>query len=181
MRVKHNTLSEKEFLHLLKSGSVGGFDGVVTRANGLEDINIFRRHGVARGSGWFSNIFSKYGPKVLPFLKKYIFPSAKQFGKDVISDMVSGDTSLKQSLKNRGKESLKNVGKNIVGRGRRKKMSKNRKIVGKRKSKIRRHKKIRKIRSVTGTARKKRRIGKGGAIRKGKNKSVASLRKIKKS
>ena len=73
MRVKHNTLSEKEFLHLLKSGSVGGFDGVVTRANGLEDINIFRRHVVARGSGWFSNIFSKYGPKVLPFLKKYFF------------------------------------------------------------------------------------------------------------
>ena len=43
--------------------------------------------------------------------------------------MVSGDTSLKQSLKNRGKESLKNVGKNIVGRGRKKKSKKTEKLL----------------------------------------------------
>merc|ERR1712212_452721 len=87
------------------------------------DINIFRRRKrVSQGNGFLANVLSKYGPKMFPFLKRYILPAAKQMGSDVLSDMSSGRSTLKKSLKKRGLQSLGNVTRKVMtgeGRGRR--------------------------------------------------------------
>merc|ERR1712212_581668 len=87
------------------------------------DINIFRRRKmVSQGDGFLANVLSKYGPKIFPFLKRYILPAAKQMGSDVLSDMSSGRSTLKKSLKKRGLQSLGNVTRKVMtgeGRGRR--------------------------------------------------------------
>ena len=119
MRVPAPILDEKEFTRLLKENPV-----LLTSAgHGLHDINIFRRRKrVSQGDGFLGNVLSKYGPKIFPFLKKYILPAAKQMGSDVLSDMSSGRSTLKKSLKKRGLQSLGNVTRKVMtgeGRGRR--------------------------------------------------------------
>merc|ERR1712215_361703 len=64
-------------------------------------------------------ILSQIGKRALPFLKEWVLPSAKEYGKNVLTDVISGKT-LKSSLKSRGKESLQNIGKKIMGSGSRK-------------------------------------------------------------
>merc|ERR1712239_83021 len=49
----------------------------------------------------------------LPFIKEHFLPSAKELGKNVLSDVIAGK-SFKSSLKTRGKQSLKDVGRRIV-------------------------------------------------------------------
>ena len=76
---------------------------------------------MSQGDGFLGNVLSKYGPKIFPFLKKYILPAAKQMGSDVLSDMSSGRSTLKKSLKKRGLQSLGNVTRKVMtgeGRGR---------------------------------------------------------------
>lgn len=116
MRVKYQTLGEKEFIELLK-----GRKGVLTYGNGLNDINVFKRYNLRKGSGQlnighgiFTNILAKYGPRIVPFLQKYLLPAAKQMGSNVAADVLSGKVSLKKSLKTRGKESLKHMGAKII-------------------------------------------------------------------
>ena len=112
MQIPYHSLSEQEFATLIKDGS----NALIVTGNGLSDINIFKSHKrhLTRGDGALSNIFSKYGHHILPLLQRYIFPAAKQFGKDVAMDVLSGNTSLKGSLKTRGKESLKKLGKRVL-------------------------------------------------------------------
>ena len=77
---------------------------------------------MSQGDGFLGNVLSKYGPKMFPFLKKYILPAAKQMGSDILSDMSSGRSTLKKSLKKRGLQSLGNVTRKVMtgeGRGRR--------------------------------------------------------------
>ena len=118
MRVPAPILDEKEFLRLVKENPV-----FLTSGNGIHDINIFRRRKrVTQGDGFLGNVLSKYGPKIFPFLKKYIFPAAKQMGGDMISDISSGRSTFKKSLKKRGLQSLGNVTRKVMsgeGRGRR--------------------------------------------------------------
>ena len=118
MRVPAPILDEKEFLRLVKENPV-----FLTSGNGIHDINIFRRRKrVSQGDGFLGNVLSKYGPKIFPFLKKYIFPAAKQMGGDMISDISSGRSTFKKSLKKRGLQSLGNVTRKVMtgeGRGRR--------------------------------------------------------------
>ena len=118
MRVPAPILDEKEFLRLVKENPV-----FLTSGNGIHDINIFRRRKrVSQGDGFLGNVLSKYGPKIFPFLKKYIFPAAKQMGGDILSDMSSGRSTFKKSLKKRGLQSLGNVTRKVMtgeGRGRR--------------------------------------------------------------
>ena len=111
MRVPAPILDEKELTRLLKENPV-----LLTSAgHGLHDINIFRRRKrVSQGDGFLANVLSKYGPKIFPFLKRYILPAAKQMGSDVLSDMSSGRSTLKKSLKKRGLQSLGNVTRKVM-------------------------------------------------------------------
>ena len=165
MRVKYQTLGEREFLELLKDSR-----GLLTYGNGLNDINVFKRHKLTKasgnlnvGHGIFANILAKYGPRIVPFIKKYLLPVAKQMGTNVASDVLSGKVSLKSSLKNRGKESIKHVGSKIIRgdghyitRKKKRKISKRKKHI----QRIRRNKKI-------------------GVGKKNKNKRLAQIRKRK--
>ena len=117
MRVPVPILDEKELTRLLKENPV-----LLTSAgHGLHDINIFRRRKrVSQGDGFLANVLAKYGPRIFPFLKRYILPAAKQMGSDVLSDMSSGRSTLKKSLKKRGLQSLGNVTRKVMtGEGRR--------------------------------------------------------------
>ena len=110
MRVPAPILDEKEFLRLVKENPV-----FLTSGHGIHDINIFRRRKrVSQGDGFLGNVLSKYGPKIFPFLKKYILPAAKQMGSDILSDMSSGRSTLKKSLKKRGLQSLGNVTRKVM-------------------------------------------------------------------
>ena len=111
MRVPAPILDEKELTRLLKENPV-----LLTSAgHGLHDINIFRRRKrVSQGDGFLANVLAKYGPRIFPFLKRYILPAAKQMGSDVLSDMSSGRSTLRKSLKKRGLQSLGNVTRKVM-------------------------------------------------------------------
>ena len=86
--------------------------GKITGA-GLSDISIFTpsyRGGRRRGGGIFSNI----AKTILPFLFKSLKPAVQHFGKNVYRDVIVNKKNIRQSLKNRGKESLKHAGKRLI-------------------------------------------------------------------
>ena len=111
--IAFKTLSEQEFNVLSNS-----FSPIIS-GQGQGDINIFRRfrsNRLSRGRGLLS-ILSQIGRKALPFLKEWVLPSAKEYGKNVLSDVMAG-RALKSSLKSRGKESIQNIGQRIMkGKG----------------------------------------------------------------
>ena len=123
MRTPYQPLNERDYL---RSQLQYGHNNILTLGNGIGDIQIFRDRRLRRGSGAFTNLILRYGKQMLPYLQKYLWPAAKEFGKNVAGDVISGDTSIKQSLKNRTKQSVKNVGKRIL-RGDGRKRSKKRK------------------------------------------------------
>ena len=93
-------------------------EGLVSRGRGFQDITIFRRKRRGGGVGSFlGNILKTYGPKILPFLRNYILPTAKSMGKDVLNDVVKGKTTLKRSLKRRGLESVGKIATEVASRG----------------------------------------------------------------
>ena len=104
-----------------KKYSVGG---------ALNDIEIFtappRR--ALQGSGLFSSL-AGLAKRVFPFLVKAIKPSALELGQNVLSDLQTGKSNLRDSLKRRGMEALKSTGRRIVtgsGKRRRRKRRKGR-------------------------------------------------------
>lgn len=104
MRVAFNPPTVREF-GVLFSPQRGG---------SLGDIRVFqtpRMH--QRGGGLFS-IISGLVRKATPFLMKTVAPAALNFGKNVISDVVSGEGNLKTSLRNRGRQALTGVGKEAL-------------------------------------------------------------------
>ena len=116
MRVAYKPLDEKDFL---KTQEYYRHNNILTLGNGIGDINIFRDRRLRKGSGVFTDLIFKYGRKLMPYLQKYLWPAAKEFGKNVAGDVISGDSTIKQSLKKRGKQTLKNVGSRILrGEGR---------------------------------------------------------------
>ena len=149
MRVGYKPLDERAFLERLKYD----VDDSLTMGNGLGDINIFRKHKLHRGTGLFSDIVLKYGKKILPYLQKYLWPAAKQFGQNVARDVMSGDETLKKSLKRRGKQSLANIGSKILsGEGKR-----SRKLLKRRaKTKLQKRKKKTKAGRKKNTRRKRK-------------------------
>ena len=171
MRVPAPILDEKEFLRLVKENPV-----LLTSGNGIHDINIFRRKKrVTQGDGFLGNVLTKYGPKIFPFLKKYIFPAAKQMGGDMLSDMRSGRSTLKKSLKKRGLQSLGNITRKVLsgeGRGRRRAGVKRRKGGGRMGSLMRRR---RKARSSTLSSLRGGGGGGGGGVRRRRKKKLHHL------
>ena len=117
--IAFKTLSEQEF------NSISNSFSPIISGQGQGDINIFRRYRpnrLTRGQGLLS-ILSQIGKRALPFLKEWVLPSAKEYGKNVLSDVIGGKT-FKSSLKSRGKESLQNLGQRIVkGRGSKNRMA----------------------------------------------------------
>ena len=114
MRTPFRPLTESEFESLLKSESAFAY---TTRGHGLSDINVFTTRKRRLGHGFFTNLVTKYGPKLIPLVKKYLFPATKRFASNVASDMLSGE-KMKSSLKKRGKESAKNLALHVLsGKG----------------------------------------------------------------
>ena len=117
--IAFKTLSEQEF------NSISNSFSPIISGQGQGDINIFRRYRpnrLTRGQGLLS-ILSQIGKRALPFLKEWVLPSAKEYGKNFLSDVIGGKT-FKSSLKSRGKESLQNLRQRIVkGRGSKKRMT----------------------------------------------------------
>ena len=113
MRVPFQAPSEYEFYKIL-----GGFAG-----GGLGDIrsvhfNEYRGH--QRGAGIFASLAS-LARKAIPFIIKNVGPSASQFTRDVLSDVATGNQSIKTSLRNRGISALKDVGTRILKGGKKRK------------------------------------------------------------
>ena len=109
MRVAYTPLDEKEF-----QNSIHYAGNHISIGNGPGDITIFRKYKLNKGHGAITNAILKHGKRILPYLKQYLWPTAKQFGKDVAMDMLSGETTLKNSLKKRGKQSIRDVGKRYL-------------------------------------------------------------------
>ena len=111
--IAFKTFNEQEF------NSISNFFSPIISGQGQGDINIFRRYRpntLTRGQEILS-ILSQIGKRSLPFLKEWILPSAREYGKNVLADVIGGK-SLKSSLKSGGKKSLKNLSHRIVrGRG----------------------------------------------------------------
>merc|ERR1712033_130028 len=97
----------------------------------------YRNNKLARRRGLWS-ILSQVGRKALPFLKEWVLPSAKEYGKNVLSDVMAGRV-LKSSLKTRGKESLKNIGSRIMsGKGSKKRRNRLSTLIRRKKPSLRR-------------------------------------------
>ena len=172
--IAFKTLSEQEFNAISNS-----FSPIIS-GQGQGDINIFRRYRnnkLSRGRGLWS-ILSQIGRKALPFLKEWVLPSAKEYGKNVLSDVVAG-RALKSSLKTRGKESLKNIGRRIVtGKGSKKRRKRLSTLMKRKKLSLRRRR--RRIRKGKGKCQKKtKRKTKINRNRKNTKKSYGGIRKKK--
>lgn len=69
------------------------------------------------------SLFGSLARKVVPLFSKYVAPTLKTAGKtllkssaEAISDVISGERDFKTAFRERGKEGLKNVGKQVVNR-----------------------------------------------------------------
>lgn len=116
MRVPYTPLTESQFIQLLKNENKH-----LRFGNGLSDINIFKRRkldpGLVYGEGFLGDLFSKLGPKILPLLRTYLLP----FAKNVTGDILKGE-KIKNSLKKRGLQSMREIGSKIIsGEGRKRK------------------------------------------------------------
>ena len=129
-------MKENEFLELMKLSNELG----IIHGSGIKKrINIFKVYKPTQRGGSIFSILTNLGRKTLPFLRKYIFPSAQNFASNVVSDLVSGQ-NIKKTFKKHGKQSLQEIGKRLVSGGR-----------------VRKHKKrVRKLKCV----RKRRGMGK---------------------
>ena len=155
--IAFTTLSEHEFDTISKS-----FKPIIS-GQGQGDIHIFRRRRPnTRGHGLMS-VLGQIGRKALPFIKEFFLPSAKELGKNVLSDVIAGK-SFKSSLKTRGKQSLKDVGRRIV-----KGTSSKRRLA----SKLKRKKRL----DINRLRRSRRRRGKGKARKNGKKTKKLSKKK----
>ena len=87
------------------------------KGGGLEDISVFYP-GRRRGGSILSAI-SGVAKKVIPFLFRAVSPSAKEFGRAVITDMITEKRPLRDSLKRHGIRAAKSAGLRILnGSGR---------------------------------------------------------------
>ena len=94
-------LGENEFLNIVNQQKSLGLS-----LGGLRnDINIFKVYRPRQRGGSIFSILSTLGRRALPFLSKYVFPSAKTFAKNVMTDMIDGE-NFKKTIKKRGKEGL---------------------------------------------------------------------------
>ena len=125
-----------------------------SQAGGNLDISYYRGSPYQRGHGFFSTFAKRYGIPVLKYLARQGF----HVGKDILSDVASGQkftTSAKSNLKKRAATTLKDFGEKLVqgGSGLRKRPRLTKKP-RKRKSKTIRRKKAKASRRKTNINRK---------------------------
>merc|ERR1712074_7389 len=111
---------------------------------------------MGHGHGFFKNLIAKYGPKLIPLVKKYLFPATKRFASNIASDVLNGE-KLKTSLKKRGRETAKDLALHVMsGKGLKRKRTKSRaKSVKRRKRSVsRKPAKKRKKRKFSGKKKK---------------------------
>ena len=115
MRIAFQPLSESEFEQLLRSDETYAY---TTRGHGLSDINVFStRRRLRHGHGFIRNLIANYGPKLIPMIKKYLFPATKSFATNIASDVLNGE-KLKTSFKKRGRQAAKDLAVRVVsGKG----------------------------------------------------------------
>ena len=101
---------------------------VLKRGGGIDDIVVFTNPRRSISGGGLFSLISGLVKRVAPVVKRILMPSALEFGQNVLSDLQSGKTNLKNSLKERGIQALKTTGRRILtGRGARKRKRKNKK------------------------------------------------------
>ena len=179
MRVAYKPLDERDYLRSQQYNN----HNILTLGSGIGDINIFRDRRLKRGSNAFTNLIFKWGKKVIPFLQKYLLPEAKEFTKNMAGDVISGNSSVKQAFKQRGKQSLKNVGQRILrgeGGRRRRKKRKGVKRIGCKKKLGSGKKKKKNIRKKKKTARRKKTVRGGAKKTNNRKKKRLVLKKKKK-
>ena len=127
MRILFTPPSENEFKQLFLSSPL-------RKGGGLDDISIFQPKGIPyrRGSGVLSFI-SGVAKKILPFIWKAAKPSAKEFGSNVVRDVLN-KKPLRQSLKKNGLKAVRKTGVRLI-RGSGKVQKKRRNVVKKKKKK----------------------------------------------
>ena len=125
MRILFTPPSENEFKQLFLSSPL-------RKGGGLDDISIFQPKGIPyrRGSGVLSFI-SGVAKKILPFIWKAAKPSAKEFGSNVVRDVLN-KKPLRQSLKKNGLKAVRKTGVRLI-RGSGKVQKKRRNVVKKKK------------------------------------------------
>lgn len=97
-------------------------DGPAPRAGGIEDYTLRSPQYYRRGGGLFSFV-KGIGKQILPFISKYILPGVYSVGSNVLKDMGEQNGSLRDSIKRRGMEGLKEVATKIRKGGKRKRLT----------------------------------------------------------
>ena len=105
------------------------FLGSTGRGGGLGDIKIFHPVQRSRRGGGLFTFLGGLARKAAPFLFRNVAPEVVKMGKNVLSDIVQGK-NFRGSLKSRGVEAIKGVGKRVTGGG-----VKRRQILSKKKKK----------------------------------------------
>ena len=109
MRIAFAPPSENDFKHLFSSAPL-------RKGGGFSDISIFQPRGLTyrrRGGGILSFI-SGVAKRVLPFLAKTAAPAAREFGAEVVKDIIQKKKPIRQSLKKNGIKALKKTGLRIL-------------------------------------------------------------------
>jgi len=115
MRIAFQPLNESEFEQLLRSDESYAYN---SKGYGLSDINVFStRKRLRHGDGFIRNLIANYGPKLIPMIKKYLFPATKSFARNIAADVLNGE-KFKNSFKKLGKQAAKDLAVRVVsGKG----------------------------------------------------------------
>jgi len=93
---------------------------------GIEDLAFYRGNWRRQKGAGLGGILGSIGRRLLPLARRFLLPSAKKAAKNIALDILSGK-NVKESLKDRSKTAIKEVGHQIIdqiGSGRRKKLKK---------------------------------------------------------
>lgn len=111
----HCNLKEEDFFHIYSPYQRGGAIGA--------DGSIYYTPTITRQKGrGIGGIFGALARRVIPFLKKYVVPVAKQTLKNVAVDVLDNDKNVLDAVKQHGIKGLSTVASNVInqsGSGRR--------------------------------------------------------------
>ena len=112
-------LEESEYLKIFNNNYNflgGGFDDIKVYNESENYQKFFRRNNSIKGAGLFS-FLSSVAKKSLPFLKKYIFPEAINFGTSLLEQSNTSKGVTNKNLKDLSKKSFKNIARKVIDSG----------------------------------------------------------------
>ena len=80
------------------------------------DISVFKIYRKNRRGGSFWSVLKALGSKALPYINKYLVPTAKQFTRNMAGDLLGGE-NIKSALKRRSKQSMEDIGRRLLSGG----------------------------------------------------------------